>query len=108
MLQTSTAVSTLILALIALCQVCPAPPASNGPITIAADGAVGGVAIAAGIDHKKRADEFRHTEQREGEERIERLRSGCHNWPVSPAVLSSVFTPAFSTSEFANALQACG
>ena len=66
------------MALIGLIQVCPAPPAVLGPIIIAADGAVGGSAIAAGINHSKnkRADEMDEHER-------ERLRaSGCHNWPV--------------------------
>lgn len=65
-MKTSTAVSTSILAFIALLQVCPAPPAVLGPIIIAADGAVGGSAIALGINHSKpkRADGLPHTEQK--------------------------------------------
>lgn len=58
-MKTSILVSTSIVAFFALLQVCPAPPAVLGPIIIAADGAVGGSAIAAGINHDKlkRADE---------------------------------------------------
>lgn len=64
-MKTSTAISTFILAFIALLQVCPAPPAVLGPIIIAAEGAVGGSAIAAGINHSKvkRFDELPHTQQ---------------------------------------------
>lgn len=78
-MKTSTAVSTSILTLIVLFQVCPAPPVVLGPILIAAGGAVGGTAIATAINHpskEKRADEFRHSEQRAAEERNERWNSG--------------------------------
>lgn len=52
-MKTSTALSMSILAFIALWQTCPAPPAVLGTIIIAADGAIGGSAIAAGINHAK-------------------------------------------------------
>jgi len=101
-MKTSTAVSTSILAFVAFIQVCPAPPVVLGPIIIAADGAIGGSAIAAGINHhRKRADEMPHTKQNE------RCKSGCCKWPVSPPSMSSASETGFSDQELTDALQAC-
>lgn len=65
------AISASITSFIALIQLCWAPPAVLGPIIIAADGAIGGSAIAAGINHPPLRVST--------EKRVD----GVQGWPVS-------------------------